>query len=258
VLKRNRIDARAVCQIGRSNGFSPDPIVLLRNPGFPRPGFLPFQRCSPVATRSVSRSCRRAWRLDESSALHTDAREVPLLDVPRIPARNLRRADPWSTRFLFRELPELTPARRVGAFHPEADRPAKTPPCPSPKGLRNRWIVSSSRSAPSGSPVPVPSVVDDRCPHRRVGRKRGGCRIPVGTIPGILCGFPSMRNFKMGLFAETAPIPQRYPLLRYEIRALGRAKNPSFSPIYLPLPFTGGSIPASTRPTARRLRPTSP
>jgi hypothetical protein len=69
-----------------------------------------------------------------SYALHTHAREVPLLDVPRIPARNLRGADPWLTRFLFREFPELTPARRVGAFH-SGGRPARqNTPVPFPKG----------------------------------------------------------------------------------------------------------------------------
>src|SRR4051794_40688607 len=90
-----------------------------------------------------------------------------------------------------------------------------------------------------------PNVADDVALMECRAEKRGGCPIPDRVpIRGTFCGFPSMRSFKMGLFAETAPIPQRYPLLRYEIQALGLAKNPSFSPIYLPLPFTGGSIPA--------------
>src|SRR6202030_3059127 len=54
---RNCIDARLVCHIGRSNGFSPDPIVLLRNPGFPHRGFCRFSdaRRSPPYRRGGSR-----------------------------------------------------------------------------------------------------------------------------------------------------------------------------------------------------------
>jgi hypothetical protein len=37
-LKRNRTDARAVCQIGRSNGFSPGPDRPLAKPRFPPTG----------------------------------------------------------------------------------------------------------------------------------------------------------------------------------------------------------------------------
>ena len=51
VLNRNRTDARAVCQIGRSNGFSPDPIVRLRNPDFPPIGVSFF--CVGVAAKSA-------------------------------------------------------------------------------------------------------------------------------------------------------------------------------------------------------------
>jgi hypothetical protein len=40
VLKRNRTDARAVYGLERSNRLSPDPIVRLRKPRFPPPGFL--------------------------------------------------------------------------------------------------------------------------------------------------------------------------------------------------------------------------
>jgi hypothetical protein len=51
------------------------------------------------------------------------------------------------------------------------DRPIKTPPCPSKKGLRNRWIVSFP-SAPGGSPVPVPCVADDvALMERRAGKE---------------------------------------------------------------------------------------
>jgi len=46
-------------------GFPLDPIVLLRNPGFPRPGFPSFQRFSAVSTRSASRSSRRTWLLND-------------------------------------------------------------------------------------------------------------------------------------------------------------------------------------------------
>jgi hypothetical protein len=58
VLKRNRTDACGVCHIGRSNGFSPGPDRPLAKPRFPPPGFLPFQRRSPVTAIS-------AWRLPQ-------------------------------------------------------------------------------------------------------------------------------------------------------------------------------------------------
>ena len=157
----------------------------------------------------------------------------------------------------------MTADRRVGLGHPQT-RPG---PPKHPRAFPQRdsgidGTMSRPVAAVEARRSRSLSVADDRCRYRRVGRKRGCAQSLVGTIPGILCGFPSMRNFKMGLFAETAPIPQRYPLLRYEIRALGRAKNPSFSPIYLPLTIhrrvNSGLTRARTRPTARRLRPTSP
>jgi hypothetical protein len=92
VLKRNRTDARAVYGLGRSNGFSPDPIVRLRNPGFPHRGFFAsaslagrLHICIPIVPTHLA--TQRSWALD------THAREVSLFDVPRIPALNLRRAE---------------------------------------------------------------------------------------------------------------------------------------------------------------------
>lgn len=41
---------------------------------------------------------------------------------------------------------------------PETDPARKETPALSQKGLRHRWIVSSSRSAPGGSPVPAPGA----------------------------------------------------------------------------------------------------
>src|SRR5260370_42637269 len=96
MLKRNRTDARAVCQVGRSNGFSPGPDCPLAKPRFPPTGVSAVsgvfggldQICIPsVPPRAL-----------------THVREVPLFNVPLIPARNLRPADPRSTRFLFQEI----------------------------------------------------------------------------------------------------------------------------------------------------------
>jgi hypothetical protein len=48
-------------------GFPLDPIVLLRNPGFPRPGFPSFQRFSAVSTDLHP---DRAAALGYSTTLH--------------------------------------------------------------------------------------------------------------------------------------------------------------------------------------------
>ena len=51
----------------------------------------------------------------------------------------------------------LGPSATFADHHPiGVATTAKTPRCPSKKGLRNRWSNASTHSAPGGSPVPAP------------------------------------------------------------------------------------------------------
>jgi hypothetical protein len=72
-----------------------------------------------------------------------------------------------------------------------ASQPAhKKSPVPFQKGLRNRWIVSSSRSAPGGSPVPAPGAWPLIVRSWR-GEEEGGVPNPSWVpIQGSFGGFP--------------------------------------------------------------------
>jgi hypothetical protein len=67
VLKRNRTGARAVCLIGRSTGLSPGPDRPLAKPRFPPTGVSVVSAVFGGHDHSVSRSCRRTWRLNEAT-----------------------------------------------------------------------------------------------------------------------------------------------------------------------------------------------
>jgi len=64
--------------------------------------------------------------------------------------------------------------------------------------------VEARRSQPLERPIRLPSM------EEWVGKEGGAESL---SVPGILCGFPSMRNFKMGLFAETAPNTPTLPFI---------------------------------------------
>ena len=111
----------------------------------------------------------------------------------------------------------------------DADWPAKTARCLSEKGLRNRWIVSSSRSSPGGSPVPAPSVADDHCRHERVVEKRGVPNPLVGTIQRNLYADTHRAKIKSwtdrGLRYSTASVT-KWPTLSPSATASAKSASP--------------------------------
>ena len=112
----------------------------------------------PLGRRRIT-PCFSPTRVSSCPDLHPARRAVCVPRIPRVDSR-----PPHC----------LVPARRPTG-------PRKHPP-PFQKGLRHRWIVSSSRSAPRGSPVPAPVSVAG-CRHGRVGAGKRGCQILVGSHP---------------------------------------------------------------------------
>jgi hypothetical protein len=130
----------------------------------------------PLGQRRIT-PCFSPTRVSSCPDLHPARRAVCVPRIPRVDSRPPDRALPRSIRGL--------------------TGPPKQPPCPSQKGLRHRWIVSSSRSAPGGSPVPAPRrVADEVALVKGQGSKTRGVPNPGRYHPGTLMRVPIGENLQ--------------------------------------------------------------
>jgi hypothetical protein len=188
------------------------------------------------------------------SAVESPSAERPAANPAQIcdVLSNFGSADSWSTRFLSENFPELTAAGRgVSRTSRIPDLPAKHPHA-LPKrdsgidGTMRRPVatVEARRSR-------SPNVADDVALKESRYGKEGGAQSLVGTIRGILCGFPS------AIFSHKSTnrlvIPTSQPWEPSAILATNSATKEieDGSPLWL---FINGLMNCSSSPAVRTIR----